>query len=96
MLLANIFIAFWLAVFFGLIYMAFKNDRAIKMHNVILQAIRDHHTDCIKKRTTFSVDFDDMEDFNKTLRRWWDWGYKRILPKEKLEIIEKFIDKVEV
>lgn len=96
MLLANIIVAAWLAIFLTLVYGAFKNDRTLKMHNLILRAINEYHTDCIKKRTTFEVDYDDIEDFNKTLKRWWDWGYKRILTKDKLEIIRKFIDEVEV
>ncbi len=96
MLLANVFIAFWIVLFLFLILFAFKHDRAAKMHNVILEAIHDYHTDCIRKRTTFDVDFSDMEDYYKTVHRWWDWGYKRILPKEKFEIIRKYIDEVEV
>jgi len=39
------------------------------------------------------VDWSDMEDLEKTCYRLTDWGYKRILPKEKYELIEPFIDR---
>lgn len=96
MLVANIFIGGWLAIFLGLIYASFHDDHAGKMHRVIMEAIHYYHADCIKKRTTFDVDYTDMEDYYKTCRRWWDWGYKRILPKDKFEIIQKYIDEVDV
>lgn len=37
------------------------------------------------------VDFDDLEDIDRTIWRLWDWGYGRILPKEKLKIIKPYI-----
>lgn len=37
------------------------------------------------------VDFGDMEPFDKTLLRLWDWGYKRILPADKMEIIKPYL-----
>ena len=33
-----------------------------------------------------------MEDFDKTLFRLWDWGYKNILPKEDFELIKPYIE----
>ena len=38
-----------------------------------------------------NVSYDDMESDNKTLLRLWDWGYTRILPPEKFELIKPFI-----
>ena len=35
----------------------------------------------------------DVESFGKTLWRLWDWGYTRILPKEKFELIKPYIKK---
>lgn len=32
-----------------------------------------------------------MEDFDKTLFRLWDWGYKNILPKEDFELIKPYL-----
>lgn len=38
-----------------------------------------------------AVSFEDHESFEKTLWRLWDWGYTRILPKDKFEIIKPYI-----
>lgn len=38
------------------------------------------------------VDYDDMENYVVTLWRLWDWGYTRILPKDKFEIIKPYIE----
>ena len=35
---------------------------------------------------------DAMEDFNTTVFRITDWGYKNILPKEYFEVIKPYID----
>lgn len=37
------------------------------------------------------VSLNDMEDYDSTFYRWWDWGYTRILPPEKFEIIKPWI-----
>lgn len=41
----------------------------------------------------YDVSYRDMEPFDKTCKRFWDWGYTRILPKEKFEIIKPYITK---
>ena len=38
------------------------------------------------------VDYTDMESYEKTLFRIYDWGYKNILPKDKFNIIKPFIE----
>lgn len=40
-----------------------------------------------------SVNYDHMEDFYTTLFRIWDWGCKRIVPKEKYMAIEPYIER---
>lgn len=35
----------------------------------------------------------EMESYDKTLWRWWDWGYTRILPERYFLLIEPFIEK---
>lgn len=37
------------------------------------------------------VDYTDIEPYEKTLCRLWDWSNKRILPNEKYEIIKKYL-----
>ena len=39
----------------------------------------------------FKVGYSDMESFDRTLWRLWDWGYKRILPADKYKIIKPYI-----
>jgi len=39
-----------------------------------------------------SISPDDMELEFITFIRWWDWGCKRILPKDKYEIIKPYIE----
>lgn len=39
------------------------------------------------------VEYKDMEAFEDTIFRLTDWGYKRILPKEKYKLIKPFIDR---
>lgn len=37
------------------------------------------------------VEYKDMESFGRILFRFWDWGYKRILPKAQFELIKPYI-----
>lgn len=39
----------------------------------------------------FEVEIADMEDYNATFKRWYDWGYKHIIPKDKFEIIKPYM-----
>lgn len=73
------------------IYVLIKNERTYKMHIIVTNAICSYQLDCIEKGIRFEVNYDDEEQYDKTLHRWWDWGYKRILPKEKFELIKKYI-----
>lgn len=57
----------------------------------ILDAIYDYSIDKIHKAEDPLVDFDDMESFDSTYYRLWDFGCKRILPKEKYELIKEYI-----
>lgn len=85
----TLIICFILMVF--LIVLAFKNANALNNHLRISDAINKYHADCIRKGIELSVDYDDEEDYDRTLWRLWDWGYTRILPKDKFEIIKPYI-----
>lgn len=73
------------------VYLFFKNDNTYNQQIKILAAIRDYGIDCIHKGKQPMVDYDDVEKYDSTLYRFWDWGYKNILPKEKYEIIKSYI-----
>ena len=77
------------------IIIGFKNENAYKNHKIIVDAIYDYHIDMItsgKYDRIDVVDYRDMETYNSTLFRLWDWGYTRILPKEKFEIVKPYIE----
>ena len=77
-----------------LIFLLIKNENTTKNHLKIIDAINDYQNGCIKNGAydeILDVTFTDREDHNKTLYRIWDWGYTRILPKDKFEIIKPYI-----
>lgn len=64
------------------------------MPRKIGKAIYDYKIACIKECNwddLHSVKYKDMKDYMKTFWSFWDWGYTRILPKDKFEIIKPYI-----
>lgn len=76
-----------------LIVAGVKNEVTCRMQIKISTAIYNYKVALIDEDplAKFEVDYDDMEDYSETLIRFWDWGYKRILPRDKFEIIKPFI-----
>lgn len=72
-----------------------KTEVTYRNQMIIAKAIYDYSVQLIEKgqydRSTFPVKYEDMEDFEVTLKRFWDWGYKRILSPEKFELIKPYI-----
>ena len=61
---------------------------------IILDAIYDYQMYQLDNGRLDHIDdvtFDDMEEWDTTQKRFWDWGYTRILPPEKFELIKPFI-----
>ena len=69
----------------------FKNIATFSNAEKILNAIFIYELDCSDKNCEPLVTPDDMESYDKTLFRLWDWEYKHIIPKDKFEIIKKFV-----
>ena len=69
-----------------------KNDNTYRQRNVIISAIHRYQLDCIDKHVLWKVDYIDMESYDDTDIRLFDWGYTNILPEEKFEIIKPFIE----
>ena len=69
----------------------YKNENTYENITKIDHAIYDYKIDCILNEKQNLVDYKDMEDYDKTFWRFWDWGYTNILPKEKFEIIKPYI-----
>lgn len=88
-----IFFTILLSLF--MILLLIKNLVTLRNHNIIDEAIFNYRVNSIRKGefVNYSVDYIDSEDYEKTFFRFWDWGYTRILPKEKYEIIKPFIKK---
>ncbi len=65
-------------------------------HFYISNAILAYKMDCIHKFHIIdsTVNFDDMEDFNKTWLRLWDWSNRRILDTDKYFKIRPYIGEV--
>lgn len=73
------------------VVMLAKNDNTYRNHMIIINAIHSYIQHCIITGAIPKVDYMDEESYEKTLFRIWDWGYTRILPPDKLAIIDPFI-----
>lgn len=71
----------------------FDHKNKITYENIlkINDAIYRYQIRCIGKGISPIVDYSDREDYDQTLWRLWDWGYTRILPKDKFEIIKPYM-----
>jgi hypothetical protein len=84
-------------VFFliGLFFLI-KNNNTFNQHIKISHAIYEYHIYCIYNKprdynSSLDVDYCDEEGYGKTLFRIFDWGCENILPKEKYELVKKYI-----
>jgi hypothetical protein len=81
------------------VFLLFKNKATAKAQLTIANAIYAYQLDRIENQymcgtpIADEVDYSDMEPYEKTFKRFYDWGYTRILPKDKFEIIKPFIEK---
>lgn len=80
---------------FALIYYGYrlvKNNNTYKQRCRIINAICSYQKSHFAVRdTNLAVSYSDMESYDETDDRLWDWSYKRILPPEKFEIIKPYI-----
>jgi hypothetical protein len=75
------------------IVLLIKNEVTFKQHERISVAIYRHHIHKLENNEfDYEVDYSDMESYDDTLNRLWDWGYTRILPPDKFEIIKPFLE----
>lgn len=74
-----------------------KNCVTYRQQSLISDAIFRYHIDCIEHHIyEYEVGYDDMRGYVKTILRFWDWGYKHILPRDKFEIVKPYINKKHV
>ena len=82
---------FLLSVIAFCLVMGIKNSVTYINHKRISDAIHIYRLESFKKGIYEpEVDYEDSEEYFKTLFRLWDWGYTRILPKEKFDIIKPY------
>lgn len=87
-------IAIFLLVFVLLVLAVIKNEVTFRNRMRILDAIYDYDINCIREdRGSDYIEWNHMESYDDTFSRFWDWGYKHILPEEDFKKIEKYIKK---
>ena len=92
--MVKLILIFLLSMIATCIFLLIKNENTFENHVKIGDAIFRYRIDMIKQNNyNFEVDYNDIEPYDKTLLRLLDFGYTNILPKEKFEIIEKYIVK---
>lgn len=70
-----------------------KNEVTCNCRLRIINAIYTYILDRRDKDEPVEVYYTDMEPYDNTFARWRDWGYTRILPPDKFEIIKPYLDK---
>ena len=71
--------------------LVFKDINAWNNQMKIINAIHLYRMECVDKQLKPDVNYSDKENINSTFLRLWDWGYTRILSKDKFEIIKPYI-----
>lgn len=90
MIVFDMFFTVLFLVLIWFIFCLFKVDNASKNREKIIDAIDVYAVitgDCVTALCALKA----MEDFDSTIYRLWDWGYKNILPNEYFELIESYI-----
>ena len=79
------------------IFVSIRNDVVYRNRCKIIDAIHDYgiylliDKDDQESPIKTKLIYDKMESHNKTIMRFWDFGYKRILPKQEFDKIKYFI-----
>ena len=91
-MIISVMILIWIG-FLICMFLLYRNDCVLENRIIIIDALCDYHRCILEYGGEMLVTGADMETYKKTLRRFWDWGYTRILPHDKFEIIKDFIKK---
>ena len=88
-----LFVILWFAIAVMLfsVFFGVKNEVTFKNHKKIINAISSFAKENNECEIGIAL-LHSMEDYNKTLWRWWDWGCKNILPKEDYELIRPYLE----
>lgn len=70
-----------------------RHDIVVQNRKRVRNAIISYMRYCEMHHKPIQVDYvHDMEDFDDTLYRFYDWGCKNILPKEKYDLVKAFMN----
>ena len=75
------------------LFMIFKNENTFRNRLKIIYAIYIYQLNCLNDGSPITVNYYDMRSYGHVLYRFWDFGYKHILPEEKFKLIEPYIKK---
>lgn len=92
--IGRLFMAAVIVYLIYLIFLVFRVNVVYKNHMIINDAIFKYQMNKLHSTEDIlnpDINYEDMESFETTLFRLWDFGYKNILPPEKFEKIEPFI-----
>ena len=73
------------------LFLIHKSDNTLDKRRAICVAIYKYRRDCILSDKPALINFEDMEPFEATLLRVWDFGHENILPEEKYNLIKEYI-----
>ena len=70
-----------------------KNENAYRNRLKILNAMHKYNMDmCDQKKFDLVLEYSDfMEPYTITILRFWDWGYRHIVPRPVFEKIAKYL-----
>lgn len=72
-------------------YLIVKTTHTYNCRMKIMKAILAYQMNCSINGKEDRVSVSDMQSYGKTLFSIFNWGYTKILPKEKFELIKHFI-----
>lgn len=73
-----------------------KNINTFNCHDAISEAIYKYKTACIEEcdwDALHLVEYGDMEDYNKTFWRFWDWDIPEYFRKISLRLLNRILSK---
>lgn len=70
-----------------------RNEVAYQNRSKILDAIYLYQLDLLDTGKVSQVDYEDMESYDRTVFRIFDFGCRHILPEEKFALIEPYLGK---
>ena len=76
---------------FVLVFFAIRGEQVYRNRTIIICAISRYKLANPELFGRYPVDYADMRGYKATYARFWDSGYKHILPKEKYALIEPYI-----